>query len=144
VWTFGHQVDQARYLRETLRRLGFRSRAQILHDFPLAGHAPPIGVTGWAADSPEPAGFLRSLIACGNRANLSGFCDRRIDAAITRAQAEGAAAGADWQRIERRIARAAPVLPLANPREVVIASPRAGNLQFHPLMGLMLDRVWVR
>jgi ABC-type oligopeptide transport system substrate-binding subunit len=100
-----------------------------------------MGVAGWGADSPEPAGFLRSLISCGNPDNYSHFCDRGIDKAIARAQATGASA---WPEVERRIARAAPLVPLTNDRELAIASPHAGNLQFHPLEGLMLDRVWVQ
>jgi ABC-type transport system substrate-binding protein len=92
-------------------------------------------------NAPEPAGFLRAEVACGNTNNFSHFCDRSIDRAIARAEAAGPAA---WPRVERRVAHAAPIVPLANPRELAIAAPHAGNLQFNPLQGLMLDRVWVR
>jgi peptide/nickel transport system substrate-binding protein len=145
VWTFAFTYPVAAYLAHVLRELGFRSRAWTPdpNRFFADAHTAQMGVTGWQADSPEAAGFLRALVACGDVNNASNFCDRGIDKAITRAQA-GPAAGAAWQRVERRIARAAPIVPLVNERELAIASPRAGNLQFHPLGGLMLDRVWVR
>jgi len=145
VWTFAYTYPVAAYLAHVLRELGFRSRAWIPNPdrFFTDAHTAQMGVAGWEADSPEAAGFLRALAACGNVNNLSDFCDRGIDRAIARAQA-GPAASAAWQRVERRIAHAAPIVPLVNQRELAISSPRAGNLQFHPLEGLMLDRVWVR
>jgi peptide/nickel transport system substrate-binding protein len=136
VWTYDYMYPVAAYLARVLNELGFRSRVST--DQPSAAQ---IGFAGWGADTPEAAGFLRALVACGNVNNASHFCDRGIDTAIARAQATGPAA---WPRVERRIARPAPIVPLINERELAIASPRAGNLQFNSLDGLMLDRVWVR
>jgi ABC-type oligopeptide transport system substrate-binding subunit len=143
VWTFGFEYPVAAYLAHVLRELGFRSRVQISDRLFDDAHTAQMAVLGWEADSPEAAGFMRPLIACGDFNNASNFCDHGIDEAITRAQA-GLPAGTAWQRLERRVARAAPIVPLVNDRELAIASPRAGNLQFNPLEGLMLDRVWVR
>jgi DNA-binding SARP family transcriptional activator/ABC-type transport system substrate-binding protein len=140
VWTYDYVYPVAAYLAEVLQELGFRSHVQIAG--PSArGQAAQMGFAAWGADSPEAAGFMRAVVACGSTNNFSHFCDHGIDGAIARAQESGPAA---WQRVERRIARAAPIVPLTNQREVAIASPRAGNLQFNPLEGLMLDRVWVR
>jgi peptide/nickel transport system substrate-binding protein len=145
VWTFAFTYPVAAYLAGVLRELGFRSRAQIPTPdrFFADAHTAQMGVAGWHADSPEAAGFLRAVVACGNVNNFSNFCDRGVDDAIARREA-GPAAGAAWQRVERRIAQAAPIVPLVNERELAIASARAGNLQFNPLEGLMLDRVSVR
>ena len=158
LWTFPYARTVGRHLVETLRDLGFRSRMRVFDDvgeiYAAAADPrlrPQIGLTGWIADSAEPAGYLRPLVSCaaytpGDPAstNLSHFCDRRIDAAIDRAQAAGPAAGAAWQRIERRIAESSPIVSLVNPRWVVVTSSRAGNVQFHPLIGTLLDQVWVR
>jgi peptide/nickel transport system substrate-binding protein len=137
VWTYGFNYPVAAYLANVLRQLGLRSRVQISG----SPHAAQMGVAGWGADSPEAAGFLRGLVSCGSPDNNSHFCDRGLDKAIARAQVSGPAA---WPRVERRIARAAPIVPLTNQRELAVASPHAGNLEFHPLEGLMLDRVWVQ
>jgi ABC-type oligopeptide transport system substrate-binding subunit len=106
---------------------------------------------GWIADFPEPAGFLRALVSCAANPdvdpggwNLSRFCDRGLDAAIDRAQAAGRSDGAAWQRIERRIAARAPVVPRISRRQLVLTSARTGNVQFHPTDGVLLDQVWVR
>lgn len=49
-----------------------------------------------------------------------------------------------WQAIERRIARAAPIVPLVNRHSVLVSSRRAGNVQFHPLLHVLLEQIWVR
>jgi peptide/nickel transport system substrate-binding protein len=146
------------HLVDVLDRLGFPSRLRTFDDLRELNAAardprrrPQIGVTGWSADFPEPGGFLRSLVSCGSDVrrdpgglNLSRFCDRRLDGAITRAQAAGLAAGSAWQRLERRVAAQAPVVPLVDARWAVVTSPRAGNVQFHPQGGPLLDQIWVR
>ena len=80
---------------------------------------------------------MRTLVGFARR------CDRRVDAAINRAQAAGGT-GAAWQRVERRIAAHAPLVPLISRRQVAVTSARAGNVQFHPLTGVLLDQIWVR
>jgi hypothetical protein len=35
-------------------------------------------------------------------------------------------------------------VPLVDPRWAVVTSPRAGNVQFHPQSGPLLDQIWVR
>ena len=39
---------------------------------------------------------------------------------------------------------AAPAAPLVNRRGAVFVSERLGNYQHHPLLGVLLDQVWVR
>ena len=166
--TRGARVDVATYterrtlgehLAAVLRRLGYRAR---VHVFPTVGdtyapalrprHPPQIGINGWIADFPEPAAFARTLVGCDSyvpsepylTVNFSRFCDRRLDAAIARARAGGGSSGPAWQRIERRIAAQAPIVPLVDRRKVVLTSQRLGNLQFHLQTGPMLEQVWVQ
>ena len=158
VWTWSDRRTVGGHIAGVLRRLGFRSRVRVFDGLGqlLAAsvdrrESPQIGVDGWIADLPEPAGFLRALISCESyipgdprSSNFSRFCDPGIDAAISRAQAAGPDARAAWQRIERRIADRAPVVPLATRRWVVVTSPRADNLRFHSSYGVLLDQAWVR
>ena len=44
----------------------------------------------------------------------------------------------------RRLADAAPALPLVNRRTVVLISDRVGNYQYHPMWSTLLDQLWVR
>lgn len=155
LWAWPWQRALASYLATVVRNLGYPTRVHVTDNYSKAATQPhrgaQLGLYGWFADSPSPAPFLRAIVSCGAFApgqrgstNLSRFCDPALDAAIDRAEAAGADAGDAWQRIERRIARAAPIVPLTSQRSAVMTSPRAGNVQFHPLAGVLLDQVWVR
>jgi ABC-type oligopeptide transport system substrate-binding subunit len=130
--------------------LGFPAHVRVFKDLgetieavERAGERPQIGLNGWIADSPDSATFLRALIGCEGDFNLSSFCDPQIDAAIANAEAAEAEGSSAWQRIEREIAQRAPVVPLSTRRYVVVTSPRADNVQFHPFNGVLLDQAWV-
>ena len=159
VATYTERRSLGRYLTRLLNDLGYRARLHVYNTlsdtYPSAFAArrpAQIGINGWLADFPEPAGFLRALVGCKSyvpgepfgSSNVSRFCDPGLDAAIDRAQAAGASAGDAWLRIERRIAAQAPIVPLVDRRKVVVTSPRAGNLQIHLLTGPLLEQVWVR
>jgi peptide/nickel transport system substrate-binding protein len=158
VWAPKDWSAIGRQLVTVLHDLGFRSRLRRfvhLSAIGSAAHAPrehpQIGLNGWIADYPEPAGFLRALIGCSadtgvdpGGVGFSRFCDPGIDAAMERARAAGPAAGTAWRRIEERIARRAPVAPLFNGRFTVVTSARTGNVRFNALSGPLLDEVWVR
>jgi hypothetical protein len=46
--------------------------------------------------------------------------------------------------VYRRLADAAPAVPLVNRRIVTFVSRRVGNHQHHPMWGTLLDQLWVR
>ena len=150
VWTWPDRASVGRYLAEVLTGLGLPARARVFKDLGEelmaaqrpAAH-PQIGLNGWIADSPDSALFLRTLVGCGGDFNLSAFCDPAIDAEIDRAESAGTEGSAAWQRIERQIADSAPVVPLTTRRYVLVTSSRAGNVQFHPFYGVLLDQIWV-
>ena len=161
VWSEPERLVTSTYLVAVLRRLGLSAGLHRVASLagPLTspgsaeGRTPQIGVVGWIADYPEPAAFLRGFVTCGaiptrrhGGGNISRFCDHDIDAAIDRAATAGlggSMTGA-WQAIERRIARAAPIVPLVNRHSVLVSSRRAGNVQFHPLLHVLLEQIWVR
>src|SRR5829696_1723087 len=150
VWAWPDRASLGRYLADVLTGLGFPTHARVFKDLgeelmaaQRPGEHPQIGLNGWIADSPDSALFLRTLIGCGGDFNLSAFCDPAIDAAIDRAESAGAGGSSAWQRIERQIAESAPVVPLATRRYVLVTSSRAGNVQFHPFYGVLLDQIWV-
>jgi ABC-type transport system substrate-binding protein len=79
---------------------------------------------------------------------LAEFCDRSIDAKIAEATAaqvqDPAAATTLWQEVERRLLAQAPVVPAYNRSHIDIVSKRAGNYQYNPQWGVLLDQLWVR
>ena len=155
VWAFPERASVGRYLAQVLTGLGFPAHVRVfkgiggkglgesIEAVGRPGERPQIGLNGWIADSPDSATFLRALIGCDAEFNLASFCDPKIDTAVARAEAAGAEGSSAWQRIERQIAQRAPVVPLTTRRYVVVTSARAGNVQFHPIHGLLLDQIWV-
>jgi peptide/nickel transport system substrate-binding protein len=114
------------------------------------------GFGGWAADYPSAAGFIPPLLSCAafvpaspeQTTNVTGFCDRSLDAEMARATALQAqdppAATLLWQRIEREILAQAPLVPTYNRRNVDFVSKRVGNYQYNPQWGALLDQLWVK
>jgi peptide/nickel transport system substrate-binding protein len=154
-----------RYVVSVLNSLGFRARLRVV---PIRG-APAyfdkvsdsrvgaeIGFGAWLADYPSAAGFIQPLLSCAafvpaspaENTNLAGFCDRSIDAEMTRASAvqvqDPAAATTLWQRVEDAILAQAPIVPAYNRTYVTFVSERVGNYQYNPQWGVLLDQIWVK
>ena len=158
VWAYKSRYSVGRHLVDVLRSLGFRAHLRKFDDIYPAYQAaidprqrPQIGLTDWIAEGVSPTTFIRPLVACDGyvprdetTTNLTRFCDPGLDAEIDQVHAAEPVVGNRLQRIERRIARAAPVVPLRNDRWLAVASARVGNVQFHPLTGVLLDQIWVR
>lgn len=76
------------------------------------------------------------------------FCDRTLDALMSRAHAleasEPAAANGLWARIDHAIVRRAPVVPLLSSQVVTVTSTRTGNYQYDVSLGPLLAQAWVR
>jgi len=76
-----------------------------------------------------------------------GFCDRRVDRWLRRAQAlkptNPRAAAAIGARIDRRLVDRAAWVPMINELGLDFVSERMHNYQFHPYWGLIADQLWV-
>jgi peptide/nickel transport system substrate-binding protein len=156
------RVEYARYFAALLRRLGYRSSIRVISDiqayFEYAAdsrHRVEIGTLGWVADFAAPSVFLRNLFSCASfrpksrsNRNLSEFCDRGIDAQMSRAAAVQASdpvrANVLWADVDRALTDRAAAVPLVDRSAVVLASKRVGNYQYHPQWGTLLDQLWVR
>jgi ABC-type transport system substrate-binding protein len=114
-----------------------------------------IGVFGWWADHPSGSALFPVLFTCDSykpadlyNMNPAGFCHRRLDARIRRAgeleQVDPTAAARLWNRVDRRVTRAAPWAALVNQVGIDFVSERAGNYQRNPAFGVLLDRLWVK
>jgi len=162
-WDPGNPVRAlGRYVVSILDQLGYRASLRVVTDqnsyFQRAADSREqiqIGEFSWYQDFPAPSDFIVPLFTCHsfaphNLANLnqSEFCNRRIDAEVTRALRLSAehpnTAGMLWAQIDRDIVDQAPWVPLYNPNALVLLSRRVGNYQFHPFWNLLLDQLWVR
>ena len=147
------------YIVSVLDRLGYRASLRVSsQEFPILANSQSrtqIGWWPWYQDYPAPSDFIAALLTCGafqpgnpSNVNDAEFCDRQIDAGVSRANALQAtspgAASQEWSRLDREITDRAPWLPMYNLRLDIATSSRVGNYQYHPFFTLLLDQLWVR
>ena len=143
-----------------LRKLGYRVTLHIpgdkvyyvkVDDSRVGAQA---GMRTWAADYPAAAAFFR-LYTCGafqpgspTNVNVSEFCDPTTDRLVARAEGleptDPQRAAAAWAAVDRRVMSLAPVAPMYVQRWVDLVSRRAGNYEFSPEWGVLVDQLWVR
>ena len=144
------------YLVQLLNRLGYVASRKVV-PYAIVSRAPvfsgPRGTIQiypifWYADYPSAAAFIRGSFSCGGATNDAGFCDTRIDREMRQAQTleltDPRAADAQWAHIDRELTDAAAWIPWSTDKEVDFVSKRVGNFQFHPLLAMLFDQLWVR
>jgi peptide/nickel transport system substrate-binding protein len=101
---------------------------------------------GWVADYPSAATWIGGQYRCAG--NQSGFCDRAVDRQIEKAlglqASDPAAANAVWARVDRMLTDDAPFVHLLVGQLPYFVFNRVGNYQYHPVLELLLDQLWVR
>ncbi len=111
------------------------------------GH-PQAYLSGWVQDYPRAADFIETQFSCGSPSNPSGLCSESLDARMQDAQrlqaTDPAAANRAWIAIEHQLVEDAEQAPLTNPVSAYVFSARTGNVQVHPVWGILLSRLWVQ
>jgi peptide/nickel transport system substrate-binding protein len=157
VWSF-RGVPFVHYLVSVLRNLGYNARSKVVKDQPefAAALRDPrlkiqVDTLGWGADYPSTSNFFSPLFTCAsiNPGGLGELCNPRIDAEIRHAQtlrtSDPQAASHLWSKIDREIVDQAPVVAIANPRQLDFVSHHVGNYQYSQQTGTAhLDQLWVR
>jgi peptide/nickel transport system substrate-binding protein len=161
VWSGNDPVNKAEgsYLVGLLDELGYRAR---LHAVPLDHYFTDLdkprtkiqaSLGGWGADFPAPSTFFGPLASCHSAdepgtLNTAEFCDPRVDALASQAQAaqltDPAAARRLWAQADRIVTDQAPYVPFFNLGAAGFVSSRVGNYQASPVYGPLVDQMWVR
>jgi peptide/nickel transport system substrate-binding protein len=142
------------YVARVLRQVGYRASVSVEAD-PFGAMLAPDGDVdalrvGWLQDYAAPSNFVEPLFTCAANqeggVNVSQFCNRRLDALVSRARTtrDAAAAAEAWARIDRLLVDEAPTVPLYALRQADFVSKRVGNYVFNPQFGVLLDQLWVR
>lgn len=135
------------YLQSLLNQIGYNANIKSISGNIHYGYIQntnnkvQISVTQWYADYPAASDFLNVLLGCGSfregsdsSPNISGFCDKDLQARMDKALAVGitdqAAAGELWAAIDQDMMQQVPLIPLFNPKQVTFVSKRMGNFQF--------------
>jgi peptide/nickel transport system substrate-binding protein len=150
-----HRYGQS--LVTTLRNIGYRARLAVFSRSQWFAPQSPrfysrfqLGLGVGIADYVASSNLFR-LVECSdvaNGPNLGGFCDPNLDASIRTALANEAArpgvASQEWTAIDRKLTNAAVLVPLSNELESDFVAKRAGNYQYNPQWGVLVDQLWVR
>jgi peptide/nickel transport system substrate-binding protein len=157
----GLRTPDLSFIVKLLRKLGYRASPWIVpgrrYGLTISDsrNRVQIGSGGWGTDYPAASNFFDVKFSChvyrpANPFNNNDaeFCNRRIEAEAGRARLLGLtdppAANRAWERIYRDIIDQAPWLPTVTPAWTDFLSKRAGDYQFHPLWGILIDQLWVR
>ena len=112
-------------------------------------------LTAFSPSYPSASQVIQLNFACqsflpdstGN-ANISEFCDHRVDTQIAEALAAESDNSPDtgelWAQADRTVTDQAPVISLINPGTNNFVSARVRNLQGSFQDGLLLDQLWLR
>jgi peptide/nickel transport system substrate-binding protein len=140
----------------TLRSIGYPTQARTQPNFSSFGSqqlhlfsSVQAGTTGWIADYVSASNFFVPLLECGQKGtNAGAFCDPSLDARIQRALADqsrqAGVASQEWSAIDRTVVNEAVDAPLSNSVEPDFVSKRAGNFEYNPQWGVLVDQLWVR
>jgi peptide/nickel transport system substrate-binding protein len=132
----------------TLSKLGYRPKLRVLPETASSYGGSNAVLIAWIKDFPAASDFIAPLFTCGGVANFSRFCDHTLDAKVRHASAQQAsnraAANTLWAQIDRELVRRAVAVPLVTTQAVTLLSKRAGNYEFNPQWGALLDQLWVR
>ena len=93
----------------------------------------------------ERIGFVRNARALVDAGGLHGEQLLGILASFARdPDTDPQAAATRWAQLDRQLTDRAVFLPTVTPNEVDLLSRRAGNFQYNPVWGALIDQLWVR
>jgi peptide/nickel transport system substrate-binding protein len=156
-------VDKAvgEYLQSLLNKLGWKTSLKVLSSniqftyIQNTKNHVQISVSQWYQDYPGAADFLNVLYGCGSfhpgsdtSINISGFCDKKIQAQMDKAiglTAVNPTAGNKlWAQVDHEVTDQAPAAILFNPKNVDFTSKRLGNFVFSDQYYFVVDQAWVQ
>ena len=163
VWSLDYPRPEFRavnaYFVDLLNDLGFEATLETLSSerVPPNGFGTDIQMMGIYGDGSltTPSANFGSAFSCpdfqpfpGSDCNYAAFCDREVDAmaleAIDLEATDPAAANRTWAEVDRMIVDQAPAVFAFNPTWIAFVSKRVGNVQVHPVLGVLIAQLWVQ
>ena len=149
------------YMQSLLNQIGYKASVKVLSNniqfnyIQNTKNKVQISVTQWYQDYPAASDFLNVLFGCGSfhpgsdtSINISGFCDKAIQAQMDKAEALGAtdatAANKLWAQVDKKVTDAAAAAVLFNPKNIDFVSKRVGNFTFSAQYYFLVDQAWVQ
>ena len=149
------------YLQSVLNELGYVAEVKPISPniqftyIQNTNNKVQMSITQWYQDYPAASDFLNILFGCASftegsdsSINVSGFCDKDVDAKMQAALALGVTdqdgANKMWAEIDKAITDKAPMAALFTPKHLDFVSKRLGNFQFNSQYYWMITQSWVQ
>jgi peptide/nickel transport system substrate-binding protein len=149
------------YLQSLLNQLGWKASVKVLSNniqftyIQNTKNHVQISLTQWYQDYPAASDFLNVLFGCSSYVpgsdtsiNIAGFCDKKIQAQMDKAEVLGAtnttAANVLWGKIDKQVTDASAAAVLFNPKSIDFISKRVGNFTFSDQYYFLVDQAWVQ
>jgi ABC-type transport system substrate-binding protein len=150
-------VALADYYVGLLGELGYRATR---YNLPTDFHGDPrsgaqIGTGYWGVDFAAPSNFWASIVSSSSYRpageltyNWSDYCSTEVDSLAKRALAleatDAAAARRLWTEVDNKITDDAPWVFGASTRWTALVSSRIANYQSNPVVGPLIEQMWVQ
>jgi peptide/nickel transport system substrate-binding protein len=114
-----------------------------------------VGYSQWYQDYPAASDFLNVLFGCPGfhphsdaSPNISGFCDKSIqaemDAALTLGETDPTSANVQWAKIDQQVTDQAPMVQLFNPKLIDFVSKRVKGYAWSPQWYMLFSHLSVK
>ncbi|MHC5907671.1 ABC transporter substrate-binding protein [Streptomyces sp. S6] len=140
------------YLQSLLTQLGYKATLKPLSaniQFTYIQNTKnkvQLALTSWYQDYPAASDFLNVLFSCASyhpgsdsSVNISGYCDKGVDAKM-----KAATSDRQWAAIDQQIMGDSPVVPLINPKMIDFTSTRVGDYRFSKQFSMLVGQLWVK
>jgi ABC-type transport system substrate-binding protein/class 3 adenylate cyclase len=147
------EIKMMRYVVRVLNDLGLRAHLKTVHDFDeyfdeVAAKGAQAYLSAWVANYPGAGGFIDDDFRCTPPGTAQILCTESLETQIDQAQqlqaTNPAASNRAWTEIEHQLVEEAVWAPLVNSVKPYIFSARTDNIQVHPLVDILLSRLWVQ
>jgi len=155
-------TELAEQMVSDLDSIGYKASTQLLSasvQYPFVQNSANwskwnVAWSAWYQDYPAPSDFLNVLLGCGHIAknsdaspNIAAFCDKSIQAQISKAESEEAAdpsaASALWTTIDHEDTLQAPWVDLYNPKQIDFLASNVHNYEWNPQWYILIDQLWL-
>jgi peptide/nickel transport system substrate-binding protein len=160
LWSPPHYAKALGSVVSALNELGYHATLHVEGGVPYFDHVADsrsrvqAAFFGWQPGDASAASML-SLWRCSayvpadpGNANPGGFCDPGFDRALDRADqipaSSPAEANAAFAALDRRLVDEVAWIPLVTPSWVDVVSSRVHNYKRNPVLGPLLDQIWLR
>src|SRR6476620_5984966 len=143
-----------------LKSIGYDASAKLLAPGPQYPYVQnsdnhvQVAWSAWYQDYPAASDFLNVLLGCDSfhphsdaSPNIAGFCDKGIQANMTKASNMGVTdpegANKIWAQVDHDVTDQAPWVDLYNPKQIEFLSKRVQGYQWSPQWYLLYDQIWL-